>query len=253
MNYIGLYTLLSKEIVRMFRVVTQTILAPLISAALYIFIFGYIVGTKIEEIAGVSYIEFVFPGILMLSIITAAFAHSSSSIFTGKYFNIIEEVLITPFSYFEIVIGYAVAGIVRALIVALGVLGIGILMGAVVLQSLALFLFYVFGVAAIFSLLGMVSGLFAQNFDQLSMLTTFIITPFTYLGGIFYSLSMLPESAQLATQWNPFFYFVDGIRFSMTGISEANTGVGLLVIGGLLLCLCVLVIYLFKIGWRIRN
>lgn len=253
MNYIGLYTLIYKEIVRMFRVITQTILAPLISAALYIFIFGFIVGTKIEEIAGVTYIEFVFPGILMLSIITAAFAHSSSSIFTGKYFNIIEEVLITPFSYVEIVIGYAVAGIVRAIIVALGVLGIGILMGAVTLQSLPLFLFYVLGVATIFSLLGMLSGLFAQNFDQLSMLTTFIITPFTYLGGIFYSLSMLPEAAQIATQWNPFFYFVDGIRFSMTGISEAHSGVGLLVIGCLVVGLATLVTYLFRIGWRIRN
>lgn len=253
MNYIGLYTLIYKEIVRMFRVVTQTILAPLISAALYIFIFGFIVGTKIDEIAGVTYIEFVFPGILMLSIITAAFAHSSSSIFTGKYFNIIEEVLITPFSYFEIVLGYAVAGIVRAIIVALGVLGIGILMGAVTLQSLPLFLFYIFGVATIFSLLGMVSGLFAKNFDQLSMLTTFIITPFTYLGGIFYSLTMLPEMAQTATQWNPFFYFVDGIRYSMTGISEADSGVGLVVIGGLIIGLTCLVTYLFKIGWRIRQ
>ena len=252
MNYIGLLTLVQRQVVRMFRVVTQTILAPLISAALYIFIFGTIVGTKIDEIAGVTYIEFVFPGILMLSIITAAFAHSSSTIFTNKYFNVIEEVLITPFSYFEIVIGYAAAGILRAVIVALGVLGIGVVMGAVSLYSLPLFLFYVFGVATIFSLLGMLSGLFAQNFDQLSMLSTFLITPFTYLGGIFYSLTMLPEIAQLLTQFNPFFYFVDGIRYSMTGISEADSGVGLVVIGLLIIVLALLVTWLFKIGWRIR-
>ncbi len=237
----------------MFRVITQTILAPLISAALYIFIFGTIVGTRIDEIAGVRYIEFVFPGILMLSIITAAFAHSSSSIFTGKYFNIIEEVLIAPFSYWEIVIGHAVAGIVRAVVVALGVLGIGIALGAVTLTSLPLFIFYVFGVATIFSLLGMLSGLFAQNFDQLSMLNTFLITPFTYLGGIFYSLSMLPDTAQFLTQLNPFFYFVDGIRFSMTGITEAHTGIGLLVIASLIVGLSFLVTYLFRIGWRIRS
>lgn len=253
MNWIGLYTLIRKETVRMFRVVTQTIFAPLISAALYIFIFGTIVGSKIDEIVGVSYITFVFPGILMLNIITASFSHSSSSIFTGKYFKFIEEVLITPFSYIEIVIGYAMAGIIRGLVVALGVLGIGVLFNAVTLSSFPLFLFYVLSVATIFSLLGMLAGLFARNFDQLAMLTTFIITPFTYLGGIFYSLTMLPESAQSLTKLNPFFYFVDGIRNSMIGISEANVFIGLLVIIGLIITLGGLVVYLFKIGWRIRE
>lgn len=253
MNGIGLYTLVRKEVVRMFRVVTQTIFAPLISASLYIFIFGTIVGSKIDEIAGVDYITFVFPGILMLNIITASFSHSSSSIFTGKYFKFIEEVLVTPFSHVEIVIGYATAGIVRGVVVAVGVLGIGMLFGAVTLSNAPLFLFYVLSVATIFSLLGMLAGLFAKNFDQLAMLTTFIITPFTYLGGIFYSLSMLPEQAQFWTQLNPFFYFVDGIRSSMIGISEANVWLGLVVITGLVLGLGTLVVHLFRIGWRIRQ
>jgi len=253
MNWIGLYTLVRKEVTRMFRVVTQTIFAPLISATLYIFIFGTIVGSKIDEIAGVEYITFVFPGILMLNIITASFSHSSSSIFTGKYFKHIEEVLVTPFSHLEIVIGYATAGIVRGVVVAIGVLGIGLLFGAVTLSNAPLFLFYVLSVATIFSLLGMLAGLFAKNFDQLAMLTAFIITPFTYLGGIFYSLSMLPESAQFYTQLNPFFYFVDGIRSSMIGISEANVLVGLMVISGLVLGLGTLVTHLFRIGWRIRQ
>lgn len=237
----------------MFRVVTQTIFAPLISAALYIFIFGTIVGSKIDEIAGVDYITFVFPGILMLNIITASFSHSSSSIFTGKYFKFIEEVLVTPFSHLEVVIGYATAGIVRGVVVAVGVLGIGLLFGAVTLSNAPLFLFYVLSVATIFSLLGMLAGLFAKNFDQLAMLTTFIITPFTYLGGIFYSLSMLPEQARFFTMLNPFFYFVDGIRSSMIGISEANVVVGLGVIAGLVVGLGTLVVHLFRIGWRIRQ
>lgn len=252
-NLIGLYTLVRKEVVRMFRIITQTIVAPLISAALYIFIFGEIVGTKIDEISGVEYITFVFPGILMLNIITASFSHSSSAIFSGKYFNIMEEVLITPLSYLEIVISYATAGVVRGLVVALGVLGIGLLFGAVTLASWPLFIFYVLAISTIFSLLGMLSGLFAKSFDQLSMLSTFIITPFTYLGGIFYSLSMLPETAQTITLFNPFFYFVDGIRSSMIGISEASVVAGLLVIAGLVLGLGTLVTYLFRIGWRIRD
>lgn len=253
MNWIGLYTLIYKEVNRMFRVVTQTIFAPLISATLYIFIFGTIVGTKIDEIVGVSYITFVFPGILMLNIITASFSHSSSAIFTGKYFKFIEELLIAPLSYFEIVIGHAAAGIVRGVVVAFGVLAIGLVFGAVTLHNFPLFLFYILAVATIFSLLGMLAGLFANNFDQLSMLNTFIITPFTYLGGIFYSLSMLPAPAVTLTQLNPFFYFVDGIRSSMLGVSEANSALGLLVIALLVAGLGWLVVYLFRIGWRIRE
>lgn len=252
-NWIGLQTFVEREIARMMRVVVQTVVSPLISATLYIFIFGFVVGMKIDLIAGVKYITFVFPGILMLNIIASSFSHSSSSVYFGRFIKSIEEILIAPFSYIEIVFSYTVSAVIRAVIVAVGILAIGLIFDAVTIVSPLWFLFYVTSVSTIFALLGILVGLWAKGFEQLSVLNTFIITPFTYLGGIFYSISMLPPSLQLVTQLNPFFYFVDGIRSSMIGISEANTAVGLLVIFGLIFGLGGLVIHLFRIGWRIRN
>lgn len=253
MNYIGLYTFIRREIARMFRVPGQTILAPVISATLYIFIFGFVIGTAINEIGGVPYITFVFPGILMLNIISASFAHTSSSVYFARFIKSIEEILVSPFSYLEIVVGYMTGGIARALIVAFGILSVGLFFDAVALESLPWFIFYVVSVSAIFSLLGILVGLWAKGFEQLSAANIFVITPLSYLGGIFYSITMLPEQIRFITEWNPFFYFVDGIRYSMVGVSEANSTFGFFMIGGLVVLLTTLIVYLFKTGWRIRS
>lgn len=252
MNWIGLYTIVQREIKRMLRVPGQTVLSPLISATLYIFIFGYVIGTNISQIAGVPYITFVFPGILMLNIIGSSFAQSSSSVYFAKFIKSIEEMLVSPLSYLEITAGYVIGGIARALVVGFGILIIGLLFGAVTLHSLPLFIFYVIAIAIIFSLLGILVGLWAKGFEQLSAINIFVITPLTYLGGIFYSVTMLPGPVQAITYANPFFYFVDGLRSSMIGISEANTWIGLAMIVGLILALGSLVIRLFQTGWRIR-
>ena len=193
-NWIGVYTFIRREIMRMARVLIQTIVSPLISATLYIFIFGYVVGSKISLIAGIKYITFVFPGILMLNIIASSFAHSSSSVYFGRFIKSIEEILIAPFSYFEIVFGYTFSAVSRATIVAVGILCIGLVFGAVQFTHPVLFFFYVISISTIFALLGILVGLWANGFEQLSALNTFIITPFTYLGGIFYSITMLPAS-----------------------------------------------------------
>lgn len=241
-----------KEIQRMLRIPGQTILSPLISASLYIFIFGYVIGTRIQDINGVSYISFVFPGILMLNIIGSSFSHTSSSVYFARFIKSIEEVLVSPLSYLEIVIGYVAGGIARAIIVAIGILIIGILFGAVTLANGFAFFFYVVAIATIFSLLGILVGLWANGFEQLGSINIFVITPLTYLGGIFYSASMLPQQVQLLTLSNPFYYFVDGLRGAMIGVSEANTTIGLSIITVLILGLGWLVVHLFYIGWRIR-
>ena len=251
-NWIGLGTFIRREVERTFRVSVQTLIAPVISATLYIFIFGFVIGSKIEEILGVPYITFVFPGILMLNIIGSSFAASSSSLYFMRFTRGIEEILISPFSYIEMIIGFILGGIIRSLMVAFLIMIVGILFGAVSLQNPIAFVFYVTAVSAIFSLLGIIVALWAEGFEQLQVLNTFIITPLTYLGGIFYSITFLPETAQILTRFNPFFYFADGIRNSMIGVSEANTAIGLVVIVGLVLGLGILVVHLFKIGWRIR-
>tara|TARA_B100000508_G_scaffold135160_2_gene126603 strand:+ start:2219 stop:2986 length:768 start_codon:yes stop_codon:yes gene_type:complete len=251
-NWIGLFTMFRREVERTLRVVIQTLVAPVISAALYIFIFGTVIGTRIEDFAGVPYISFVFPGVLMLSIINASFASSSSALYFMRFSRGIEEILIAPFSYLEMLIGFVGSAVVRALLVSVLILVVGVLFGAVQLQNPVMFFFYAAAIASIFAMLGIVVALWAEGFEQLQVLNTFVITPLTYLGGIFYSITFLPDMAATITRFNPFFYFADGIRSSMIGYSEADTGIGLLVIIGLLVGLGILVTQLFKSGWKIR-
>ncbi len=234
------------------RVVVQTLVAPVVSAALYIFIFGTVIGSQINDFAGVPYITFVFPGVLMLSIINASFSSASSALYFMRFTRGIEEVLITPFSYLEMLVGFVGSAVARAVMVAILILLVGVAFGAVALVSPLAFLLYVSAIAAIFAMLGIIVALWAESFEQLQVLNTFVITPLTYLGGIFYSITMLPPLAATITTFNPFFYFADGIRSSMIGYSEANTTIGLMVIGGLVLGLGILVTELFKRGWKIR-
>lgn len=251
-NWIGLYTMLRREVERTLRVMIQTLIAPVISAALYIFIFGTVIGTRIDDFAGVPYISFVFPGILMLSIINASFASASSALYFMRFTRGIEEILIAPFAYLEMLIGFVGSAVTRALMVAFLILGVGLLFGAVQLVNPVGFVLYTIGIAAIFAMLGILTALWAESFEQLQSLNTFVITPLTYLGGIFYSITFLPDLAATLTRLNPFFYFADGIRSSMIGYSEANSEVGVLVIVGLVLVLGLLVRHLFRIGWKIR-
>ena len=252
-NWIGLYTMLKREVRRTLRVVVQTLIAPVVSAGLYIFIFGTVIGSRIDDFAGVPYISFVFPGVLMLSIINASFSSSSSNLYFMRFTRGIEEMLITPFSYIEMLVGFVGGAVVRAVMVAILILGVGVLFGAVTLTSPLLFLLYVCAISAIFAMLGIIVALWAESFEQLQVLNTFVITPLTYLGGIFYSITFLPETAAVLTRLNPFFYFADGIRSSMIGYSEANTMVGAVVIGGLVVGLGILLTQLFKHGWKIRS
>jgi ABC-2 type transport system permease protein len=235
------------------RVMVQTLVAPAISATLYLFIFGTVIGSQIAEVAGVSYISFVFPGILMLSVINASFASASSALYFMRFTRGIEEILIAPFSYAEMLLGFVGSAVMRSMMVSLLILLVGILFGAVTLVNPLLFIFYVAIVSAIFALLGIVVALWADGFEQLQVVNTFVITPFTYLGGIFYSISYLPDLAVTLTKLNPFFYFADGFRRSMVGVAEANAYVGVTLSIGLFLTLFILVISLFKKGWKIRS
>lgn len=242
-----------RELRRTFRVAVQTLVAPVVSASLYILIFGKIIGTRIDAVAGVPFISFVFPGVLMLSVINASFASASSSLYFMRFSRAIEEVLIAPFSYAEMLVGFVGSALMRALIVAFLIVGVGLLFGAVTLTHPFLFTLYVLGITAIFAMLGIIVALWAESFEQLQVLNTFVITPMTYLGGIFYSITFLPPAAALLTRLNPFFYFADGVRGSMIGVHEGNTLVGVLIISALVLGLAGLVTHLFRTGWHIRS
>lgn len=252
-NWIGLYTLIRAEVERTFRVVIQTLITPWITALLYIFIFGFVVGRKIELIEGVPYINFVLPGILMMSVLMGSFTASSNALYFKRFIRSIEELLVAPISYLEMVIGLVVSAVLRSFIIALGIFVIALLFGGATVTHFGLFVFYTVSVSVIFALLGMVVGLWSKGFEQLNVLSAFVITPLSFLGGVFYSINMLPEKARIIALYNPIFYFIDGIRYSMIGIQESNQLAGLIIIFGSILILGTGVWYLFKIGWRIRE
>lgn len=252
-NWIGLVTFVRREVERVWRIRIQTVAAPLISASLFIFIFGFVLGRKIELINGVSYMAFVFPGILTMTILQSAFEHTSSAVYFGRWIKSIHEMLVSPFSYVEMVVGFAGSAVVRALLIGSLVLGIGVLFGAVTITHPLLFLLVTAGVAAIFALLGMLVGLWADGFEQLGILNTFLISPLTMLGGMFYSIALLPEPLKLVTLANPFFYVIDLMRYVTIGVSESNLVLGTSMVIGLVLGLGVLVVHLFRMGWRIRD
>jgi ABC-2 type transport system permease protein len=184
----------------------------------------------------------------MLSIINASFASASSNLYFMRFTRGIEEMLIAPFSYIEMLLGLVGSAVFRALMVSVLILLTGMVFGAVTLVNPLGFFLYVSAIAAIFAMLGILVALWAEGFEQLQALNTFVITPLTYLGGIFYSITFLPPLAAAITRANPFFYFADGIRSSMIGYSEANAQVGLAVV----LVLGITVTQLFKRGWKIR-
>lgn len=251
-NWIGILTFLRRGVKRTFRVAIQTLVAPVISASLYIFIFGTVIGTRIDDFAGVPYISFVFPGILMLSVINASFSSASSTLYFLRWGRGLEEILIAPLSYTEMIVGLLSESLARALIMSFLILGVGALFGAVHLVNPLLFTLYILLISTIFASLGLIVALWAESFEQLQVVNTFVITPLTYLGGIFYSVTFLPPLAATITHCNPFFYFVDGIRNSMIGYSEIDTGIGLFVTAGLAVGLLLVVKHLFSIGWKIR-
>jgi ABC-2 type transport system permease protein len=253
MNWVGLYTVIRRGVERVFRVSVQTIMTPLISATLFIFVFGSIVGTRIDAIGGFSYILFVFPGILMMNVLSSAFSDSSSTVYFMRFQRSIEEILVAPLSHLEMLIGIVSASVIRALIVGAGVLIIGELFGAVHLHSLPLFAFYTLSISIIFALTGIIVGLWAKGFEQFTLINTFIITPLSFLGGMFYTVDMLPTWAQHLTAFNPLFYTIDGMRYAMLGTSQSSISVGMIVITLSSIALFLLVLRLFSIGWRIRE
>ena len=251
-NWIGLKTFIAKDSQRFLRVPIQTLVAPWISSLLYIFIFGFVIGQKIELIAGLRYIDFVLPGVLMMNLISSAFSQTSSQIYFERFARHIEEILTAPLSHLEMIVGYVTGGVIRGVIVGLGIFVIAVFFSAANLEHFGAFLFYMIAVSVVFSLIGIIVGLWSEQFEHLTVLNVFIIMPLSFLGGVFNSVDMLPEKLQVLIQFNPFFYFIDGIRYSMIGISESNLtfGVGMILV--LIVVLSLTVGYLFHKGWKLR-
>jgi ABC-2 type transport system permease protein len=238
-NWIGLNTMVRREVSRMMRVPIQAFIAPWISALLFIFIFGFVVGGRINQIGGHRYLEFVLPGILMMNIVNAAFLQSSSAIYFSRFIRFIEEILVAPLSYAEMIAGSLSVVVLRSSVTGIGILAMGLFFDAAHVESWPLFLFWIVSVSAVFGLLGIIVGLWSKSFEQLNMPVVFFLTPLSMVGGVFNTVAMLPDWLRWLAWANPFFYFINGIRGSMIGFDETPRGLGegltlllLLVLGG---------------------
>lgn len=252
-NWVGLLTIIRREMTRLLRVPIQAFVAPWISALLFIFIFGYVVGGRISQIGGHSYLEFVLPGIVMLNVVNAAFLQSSSQVYFARFMRYVEETLVSPLSYVEMISGVLVTVVFRSVVTALGILVIAALFGASSVAGVGEFVFWVVGVAIVFGLLGNLVGLWANNFEQLTILNVFFITPLSFVGGVFNTIDMLPSWLQWMAWANPFFYFINGLRHSMIGFTEAPELLGIGVTIGLGTVMFVIVWRLYAIGYGLRE
>jgi ABC-2 type transport system permease protein len=252
-NWIGFYTLSKREILRFLKVWSQTLLPTAITTLLYLLIFGLTIGKALPEIKGASYMEFIIPGVLMMGMITSTYANTSTSIFMMKWLNFIDGLLVSPLSYMEMAAAFTLGGIVRGVITGIIIYVISLFFYSGEIFSPLLFIALMIAVSIIFSSLGLIAGLWADNWDQLNIGSTFIITPLIFLGGVFHSVSLVPESLLILTKMNPIFYMVDAIRYSMLGIAESNIAIGFFVMLLLALSFFFFSIYLFKKGYKIRK
>ncbi len=221
-HLVGFYTVVIREFGRIVRIWGQTIVPPAITSTLYFLIFGSLIGRRIGEMGGYDYIQYIAPGLIMMFVITNSYGNVVSSFFGAKFGKHIEELLVSPLPNSLIVTGYIAGGIMRGLIVGgvvtlitllftrLHIYNVGVVASAVMLSSV------------VFSLLGMINAVFAKSFDQISYIPTFVLTPLTYLGGVFYSISLLPEWAQRLSHANPILYMVNAFRFGFLGVSDVD-------------------------------
>ncbi len=253
-NWTGFSTLVRREVVRTKRVIGQALIAPLVTASLYIFVFGFVIGSKIDTIAGIKYISFVFPGVFAMNLIMAVFGATSFSTFFMKFQKTFEDLLTLPLSYVELVLSLIASGIFRGLAITLALSVVAFAFGVNSVTHPFILLFYVLLVSFFFGLLGIALGIWADNsFEKLGLVTNFILTPLTFLGGAFYSVHMLPANMQFLVHFNPIFYAVDGIRYSLTGYHEASLALGIGVLSALSVAALAACVYIFTTGWKLRS
>ena len=255
MNFIstGFRTLVYKETLRFWKVATQTVAAPILTAMLYLLIFGHVLEGRVQVYSEVSYTAFLIPGLVMMSVLQNAFANASSSLIQSKITGNLVFVLLTPLSHWEIFSAYVLAAMVRGLVVGLGVFLVTAWFAHLSFaEPLWILVFALLG-AAILGTMGLIAGIWAEKFDQLAAFQNFLIMPLTFLSGVFYSIHSLPPFWLAVSHLNPFFYMIDGFRHGFFGQSDVDPLLSLAIVGGFLVVLALLAIRLLRSGYRLRH
>ena len=253
MNWRGIWAIYHFEMMRFFRTLLQSFISPVISTSLYFVVFGTAIGARIDQVEGVSYGAFIVPGLVMLSVITQAISNASFGIYFPKFIGTVYELLSAPLNFLEIVIGYVGAAATKALFIGTVILiTSSLFVDLQIAHPLAMVVFLLLTCVS-FALLGFILGLWAGNFEQLQLVPLLVVTPLVFLGGSFYSISMLPPAWQTITLFNPVVYLISGFRWAFFDMADVPVGLSLLAIGGFtLLCLGV-IWWIFRTGWRLRS
>ncbi|MDC3098841.1 ABC transporter permease [Gammaproteobacteria bacterium] len=250
MNHLqSLKTLSYVQVRRILRIWIQTIIPPAITTALYFLIFGELIGKRIGEMPGyegLTYMEFMVPGLIMLAVITNSYANVASAFFGAKFQKAIEEILISPMANWAILLGFIVGGIARGVLVGVVVVIVSLLFTSITINNLFLTLFSILLTSTLFSILGLINGVYAKTFDDISIIPTFVLTPLIYLGGIFYSIEILSDQWQFISKINPILYIVNFFRYAMLGTSEIDPTSGLVLI-------CVFTVGFFALAYYLLH
>jgi ABC-2 type transport system permease protein len=249
----GFVTLFSKEVLRFWKVATQTITAPILTAMLYLLIFGHVLEAHVQVYPGVRYTAFLIPGLVMMSVLQNAFANASSSLIQSKITGNLVFVLLTPLSSWELFFAYVCASAVRGLVVGMGVLFITMWFAPLSFVAPWWSLVFALLAAALLGTMGLIAGIWAEKFDQLAAFQNFFIMPATFLSGVFYSIHTLPSFWQIVSNCNPFFYMIDGFRYGFFGMSDVNPWLSLMIVSAFFVMLATVAMALLKSGYKLRH
>ena len=251
-NWLGLWTLYLKEVRRFLKVSTQTLLSPVVTTLLYVAVFSLALGRAVPDIAGVPFVEFLGPGLVMMAMVQNAFANSSSSLMIAKIQGNIVDLLMPPLSAGELICGFALGGVTRGLVVGFAMWSAIILIVPLGLHDLFFVLFHAVAASLMLSLLGVIGGIWAEKFDQMAAMTNFVITPLSFLSGTFYSIGSLPKFWYAVAHLDPFFYMIDGFRYGFTGHADGSLLAGLLTLTGVNVALWVVAHRMFQRGYKLK-
>ncbi len=252
-NWLGVWTLYMREVRRFMKIPGQTVLAPAVTTLLFLAVFALALGRAVTEVAGVPFLEFLAPGLIMMAILQNAFANSSSSLIIAKVQGNIVDTLMPPLSPLDLMMGLVLGAVSRGLVVGLFILMVMVVIVGITPQYPWAVLFYSFAGAAMMGLAGTLVGIWAEKFDQIAALTNFFITPLTFLSGTFYSIERLPESFQFLALFNPFFYAIDGFRYGFTGHADSSLGAGAVVLTVTIAALGTLCYVILHRGYRLKS
>ena len=251
-NTIAFTTIVRKEITRWTRIWTQTLLPPVITQSLYFVIFGKFIGSQIGRIHGINYIDFIVPGLVMMAVINSAFANVVSSFFGAKFQRSVEELLVSSIPNWVILAGYVIGGAIRGVLVGIIVFLVSIFFTHPQIQHFGIIVIFVILTSFVFSLAGFLNAIYAKKFDDVAIFPTFIITPLTYLGGVFYSIHSLPVLWQKVSMLNPILYMINGFRYGLLGVADTSVSLSLGVLVALVLTMTFVNWWIFKTGRGLR-